>query len=95
MEYFEADDTIHLVWLNDILVTYAVFHGEVGPSVLNSFFIGCFELCWVLKAVFILVLLTGWLRARYNSCSYHHASTSDLQPPDHTICTPTPSLYRS
>eukprot|EP00045_Choanoeca_perplexa_P017573 m.256893 g.256893 ORF g.256893 m.256893 type:complete len:215 (+) comp17578_c0_seq3:5919-6563(+) len=30
MEYFEADDTIHLVWLNDILVTYAVFHGEVG-----------------------------------------------------------------
>eukprot|EP00730_Choanoeca_flexa_P013429 TRINITY_DN5311_c9_g1_i1.p1 TRINITY_DN5311_c9_g1~~TRINITY_DN5311_c9_g1_i1.p1 ORF type:complete len:402 (+),score=100.44 TRINITY_DN5311_c9_g1_i1:1489-2694(+) len=29
-EYFEADDNIHLVWLNDILVTYAVYHQEVG-----------------------------------------------------------------
>eukprot|EP00730_Choanoeca_flexa_P013431 TRINITY_DN5311_c9_g1_i5.p3 TRINITY_DN5311_c9_g1~~TRINITY_DN5311_c9_g1_i5.p3 ORF type:complete len:210 (+),score=28.91 TRINITY_DN5311_c9_g1_i5:1431-2060(+) len=28
-EYFEADDNIHLVWLNDILVTYAVYHQEV------------------------------------------------------------------
>ncbi|EDQ90155.1 uncharacterized protein MONBRDRAFT_3177, partial [Monosiga brevicollis MX1] len=29
-EYFEKDDSEHLVWLHDILVTYAVFHQEVG-----------------------------------------------------------------
>ncbi|EGD74853.1 hypothetical protein PTSG_07083 [Salpingoeca rosetta] len=29
-EYFREDDNIHLQWLNDILITYAVFHEEVG-----------------------------------------------------------------
>jgi hypothetical protein len=34
MEYYEADDNEHLVWLHDILVTYAVFHQEVRPDAL-------------------------------------------------------------
>eukprot|EP01147_Barroeca_monosierra_P008700 gene8700-1089_t len=29
-DYFKGDDNIHLEWLHDILVTYAVFHPEVG-----------------------------------------------------------------
>ena len=29
-EYFSGDDNIHLTWLHDILVTYAVFHPQVG-----------------------------------------------------------------
>lgn len=30
VEYFFGDDNIHLTWLHDILVTYAVFHVDIG-----------------------------------------------------------------